>query len=319
MNFRFSLRVLLLTFTLISIGLYLAIEFWPHPQVPGNPNVFGQLTDTQGNPLPDATVGIYDYGNSNPNARPGAPVTTVPCHETITGRNGKFLFRSIKLNHHDVLYLGMSIDRDQFDYGNVFIKIDHKTHCLVNAENRSGFRGACFQWVDLIEDLNYEFNFKMMPGGTVTGRLVTSSGRPIANSRVRFVSQKQSGYFRTYVTDDEGKFKSFALSPGNFDVELEYLDRSKFDFLKKEFPKEGDAELTAALRASELQAGYDKEIWRDHVRGGFCKFETVRINVNEEESFDVSIRMEDWLNGFQEDSENDREAVITEPFRPRGE
>ena len=302
MKLRFSLRKLFLSFTFISIALYLVIVFWPPPPlVPGYPNLHGMLKDTQGNPVPDAIIEVYDFGNTNPKAHRGAPLTAVPCHETETDRYGKFRFQSIKLNRHEY-FLGMSIDRHFLD-GNVFIKIDHETHCLVNSDTRSGFRGICFRDVDLIKDFNYEFNFKMMPGGTVSGCLVTPSGRPIANSRIRFVSQKDPGYFRTYVIDDEGKFETYALSPGSFDVELEFLDISKFELLKQELPKQEDAELKAALRVSDARA--DRDILRDPLRGGFYKFDTVTIKANKEESFDISISMEDWLDCFREDRDND--------------
>jgi len=260
--------------------------------------LIGRLIDTKGKPVAGATIGIYDFGNLR-NFRPSAPGNEAPCNETRTDKKGNFRFKSIELNSHDpMLSLGLGIDRDGFSNGYFFIKVDHETHCLVNADNRTGFRGICFQDVNLIEDLNYEFNFKMMPGGTVSGRLVSKSGLAISNTRVRLVSQKQPGYYRTYTTDEDGRFRSFALSAGKFDIEVESLDDSNFNLLKQEFPKCDDSELDAALLASKSDAEHNRIIHLDGER--FYKFDAVTIEVNNEVSFTGEILIVDWLDGFHE-------------------
>jgi len=312
MKFRFSLRAFLIAISVVSVALYLAIRFWPHQQVPGDPNLFGKLTDKQGNPVSGAVVGIYDFDPS-----PWGP-SKLPRYETTTDRNGAYRLRSAKLSSDEPInYLGLSFDRDGFENGCFFIKVDHATHSLANSIDRSGFNGICWQNINLIKDFDYRIDLKMIVGGVVSGCLKTGNGRPIGNSRIRFVSQKQNGYFRTYTTDEFGKFKTNALAPGDFDVELEHLGYSKLDELDpQEFPEFEDSELADALRASDDRASYDQIVNRRGGRDGFHLLEKVTINANQPITLKYTISMEDWLNGFPATADPEDETP-KRPFGPR--
>ena len=70
---------------LVSAALYFVYEFWPRPQLPGNPTLVGLVSDLSGNPISDATIGIYDYYR-NPST------STKPRYQATTSRNGRFRY-----------------------------------------------------------------------------------------------------------------------------------------------------------------------------------------------------------------------------------
>ena len=313
MKLHFSLRVFLIAISVVSVALFFAIKFWPHQQVPGDPNLSGQLTDQQGNPVSGATVAIYDF-----DPRPWGP-SKLPRYETTTDRNGMYRLRSVELSTEDPInYIGLSFDRDGFENGCFFIKVDHATHSLANSIDRSGFNGICWQNINLIKDFDYRIDLKMIIGGVVSGCLKNENGRPIANSRIRFVCQKQTGYFRTYTTDEFGQFKTNALAPGGFDVELEHLGHSKLDELDpKEFPNLENGELADALRASDQRASYDRIVNRQDGRNGFHLLEKVTIHANEATTLKYTVSMQDWLNGFPPATDDLDDKTPKRPFGPR--
>ena len=209
MKLQFSLRDFLISVVLAATAICLGYQFWPRPQIPGNPNLVGIVLGPDGAPVQNATIGIHDFDRN--------PLSAIePYCKTTTNKYGKFRLDSV-----DPVYLGFSLNRYDLHDGRFFIKVDHDTFCLANAIDKAGFNGICDKDVDLIKDLDHEFTFKMVVGGTVSGNLSFGTAKPIADSRIRLVSQKNFGYFRTFVTDQHGSFQTAALAEGRFDVEID--------------------------------------------------------------------------------------------------
>ena len=206
MNRRFSLRILLVATTFACVAVFLCVKFWPRPRVLGPPNLSGTLVDPKGNPVPSASVSVYDC--------PSTGFTwPTPRRKATTNDLGNFRFESVAFRPYAELFQFPSRgDGDQFLFQ---FRVEHKTLFLKSCYDRPD------QFLDLIKDFDYEFELEMSLGGAVSGLLTSKSGVPISGTKVRFVSRGHPSFNRVFTTDQTGRFKTFALPPrplrcGNF-------------------------------------------------------------------------------------------------------
>ena len=203
MRLQFSLGTFLVVAILTSTALYLGYEFWPRRQIPGNPNLVGRVLDPDGNPVANATIGIYDHAR-------GPSSSYRPHYQTTTTRNGIFRLESIDMALADrkdfFVFYEDEIQRAQcadnwltseshaIHPGVFFIKVDHEKYCLAEEIDNDSFLNGCYA-VDMIEDYDHKLTFKMAVGGTVSGTLTFDNGVPVADSSIRLVSKKNPNTF----------------------------------------------------------------------------------------------------------------------------
>ena len=148
MKLQFSLRKFLVAAALVSTAIYVGYELWPRPQIPGNPNLVGRVVDPDGNPVANATIGIYDPVR-------GPSSSYRPHYQTTTTRNGAFRLDSIEIAladradffvfHEDEIQRAQGADNwltaasHAIHPGVFFIKVDHAKYCLADEIDNDSF------------------------------------------------------------------------------------------------------------------------------------------------------------------------------------
>ena len=65
------------------------------------------------------------------------------------------------------------------------------------------------------------FDFSLVPGGVITGRVIDPDGRPIIEEEIHIFSVREQQRFSSFpaaVTDDRGIYRIFGLKPGSYKV-----------------------------------------------------------------------------------------------------
>ncbi|MFK7766212.1 MAG: carboxypeptidase-like regulatory domain-containing protein [Mariniblastus sp.] len=115
-HFQFGLRSLILLITLSAIAIY----FFPKPKTAGNPNLIGQVTDSNGVGISGVKVKLY-----------GGVATRFLQPETITDANGDYGFRPMKCGA-----LSLPETGEEFAEVMVGIQLEHSDYlCADGATN----------------------------------------------------------------------------------------------------------------------------------------------------------------------------------------
>jgi hypothetical protein len=165
------------------------------------PSLQGRVTDQAGKPLADAKIILY-----------AGMATRWKIDETNSDADGHYRFDDVRSS------MIKDAKEDRWDY-NVGVRVEHSTH--VEADGRS--------WRDIripgvaghVETLD----LKLTPAGHIEGLLKDSkTGEPLKKLDLRIMTPvKSHGHGSTFhayaTTDDQGRFRSISLFPGEYDVE----------------------------------------------------------------------------------------------------
>lgn len=165
------------------------------------PALRGVITDEDGKPLPGAKVILYSgFATRWKNA------------EAETDAEGRYRFDKIQSS------MIQNAKKDSWDY-NVGVRIEHPTH--IEADGRSWREIRLPASPDHVETLD----LKLARGGHIEGLLKDAkTGQPLKTLDLRIMTPTKShGHGSTFhayaTTDDEGRFRTITLYPGEYDVE----------------------------------------------------------------------------------------------------
>jgi protocatechuate 3,4-dioxygenase beta subunit len=88
---------------------------------------------------------------------------------------------------------------------------------FVTAGDSNGERTVIVNKAETIED----FDFSLMPGGVITGRVIDPDGRPVLEEEIHVFPVRDSQQFSPMpatITDDRGVYRIFGLKPGEYRI-----------------------------------------------------------------------------------------------------
>lgn len=171
------------------------------PAEQGGPILRGRVVDEAGRPLAGVWVVLYSGFD-----------TRIPGQNMLTGADGRYQFGPLTTGNRL-----LTEEAGRWDLG-VGVRVEHATHA--SDDSRS--------WWELrvpdVDGREYVKDFRMVPGGSIEGRLIdVDTGKPLPGVSLLvegFLSQ-QGKFGRHAMTAEDGRFVLGGFFPGLYNVRVE--------------------------------------------------------------------------------------------------
>ena len=205
----------------------------------------GRITDTEGKPIPEVEIQLYNVVGSGFRGQ-----------KTTTDADGKYRFDPLKTGA-EIISLEALKDKTRNYY--IGLQVGHPE--FVPADGQSS-RDLSLQ---LKEPYQEEFNLKMTRGGFIKGTVVDpQTGKPMPDLDLRignsFFLKDKSNTFLVYATiDKSGQFTTAPLFPGKYLIEINDSNFSS----EYRYPKIGSAQVEAGKTTTLQLTTNAEKIYQD--------------------------------------------------------